>query len=237
MVLVEDAKTTAAFQQRLTKNIHHIINPQDMVVFLINEAIRGSKSLLTWGADLVKSMLPELGIYLEIIKRVLTSLDGMLSNHQGFAHFGCIYLVEPSERGSIKCLRITSRLQIPHPPPLSAENLQRFHAMTHYSFCVNGSLNEPDYLLDSRPSGALSSQQFVQNCLPLPEAVRDCTGIIYDDKITVSATIASPLAAHLVVGATSGQDDFANAKRVCLDLEFKAEFVPDQVYVKPSCLA
>jgi len=217
MAVVEDPETTAAIQKRFTRNIHHIINPQDMVVFMINEAIRIGRSLFTSGAELVREQWPELGIYFDV---VCTLVCSTLIARSGFAHFGCIYLIEKNTLGLIRCLPVISKEQIPCPPPQEPKNL-RFHRMEHYSYCTNQILHERNWLSDGIPGGTLGAQQFVRNCFSLPETVSECTGLIHDDRITVSATIASTLAVHLVVGVTLGKKDAPGVERWFVSLEPK----------------
>jgi hypothetical protein len=201
MMVLEAPGTTAEIRKNLKKNIHHIINPNDVIPFSVNPSILTVKRFFDSSeetfASLLRTAWPGSELALAVFGRTLRLWT---DSNGSFAHCGSLYLLDPYEGSgrTMQCSLVTARRQIPSSPDI--DGLKRFHSMEHYSHCLHETLDRRHYPLPEIKSTILmSSLQFQQDCLP-PLVITDCKGMVHDDRVVISAIIEPSLVRNFTKG-------------------------------------
>lgn len=192
MMVLEPAGTTATLPRCFMQNFHHIINPDDVVPFIVNSGIRTANNILTGAGNLIRATWPDYDWLFTVLGRVLQIWT---DNKCPFGYYGRLYLLNSVETDGkrMRCQPVTAPRQLPGTPHADLNSTIRFHSMEHYNFCLGQILAHRNEFPDIIPATAMTSEQFYQSCLSLPDTIKGCTLMIYDDKIVVSATINAPL--------------------------------------------
>jgi len=203
MMVLEAPGTTAEMRKDLKKNIHHIINPDDVIPFCVNRSIlmanRFFDGVERTFASLLRTTLPGSELALAVFGRVLRLWTDSNGN---FAHYGSLYLLHPYEGDgrTIQCSLVTARRQIPSPPDINdITGLGRFHSMEHYNHCLGETLDRHYTFTEIDSATMMSSLQFRNDCLP-PLVITECKGMVHDDKVMISAIIEPSIARFLIKG-------------------------------------
>ncbi|KAF3283202.1 hypothetical protein TWF970_001180 [Orbilia oligospora] len=190
MMVLEPFGTTATPPKCFTKNFHHIINRDDIVPFILNQASQKAKEVMD-ATHKVLTIWPDAKVFFGILLKLFQS---WAEARQPFAHYGVIYLIDPVEgdsTGIIQCYAIITSRQIPQTPKVDL----RFHSMEHYNRCLDKTLTDrkelPDISTDL--STTLTSTKFCRDLLPLPEIIKGCKGVVYPTKVVISCPISPDL--------------------------------------------
>ncbi|KAF3223687.1 hypothetical protein TWF679_000124 [Orbilia oligospora] len=190
MMVLEPFGTTATPPKCFTKNFHHIINRDDIVPFILNQASQKAKEVMEATHKVLEAWPNAKAFFLILLKLFQSWAEA----RQPFAHYGIIYLIDPVEgdrTGIIKCYAIVTSRQIPQTPKIDL----RFHSMEHYKRCLDKTLTDRKELLERSTglSTALTSTSFCEDLLPLPEIIKGCEGIVYPTKVVISCPIGPDL--------------------------------------------
>ena len=192
MMVLEPAGTTATLPRCFTQNFHHIINRDDVVPFIVNSGIRTGGNILTSASNLIRTAWPDAEWLFKVLGRVL---EIWTENNRPFGHYGRLYLLGRVETDDkrMRCQPVTTPRQLPSTPPADFNSTTRFHSMAHYNLCLGQTLAHRTEFPDFNPVTAMTSEQFYQDCLSLPDTIKGCEAMVYDNKIVVSAAIETPL--------------------------------------------
>ncbi|KAK3365563.1 hypothetical protein B0T24DRAFT_682655 [Lasiosphaeria ovina] len=199
-MVVEHHGSTAALQKRWAKNFHHVINPDDVVPFALGESPKWIEKFLAFATN---AGLPvTLQFLLGMLKFWLNNLSS-----GSFTHYGCIYLVEMADQ-TTQCRQITALSQIPQSAP-DISKLRQYHSMDHYAHCLSRTATGGSMAPSMEYATSMTVEEFRQHCWPLPGAIRECSGVVHDNRVTISLTIECRLVQFLlkkVVFKRNGKD-------------------------------
>lgn len=192
MMVLEPAGTTATLPRCFTQNFHHIINRNDIVPFIVNSGIRTANNILTSAGNIIRTTWPNADWLFKVLGRVL---EIWADNNCPFGHYGRLYLLDRVEADDqrMRCQPVITLGQLPRAPLADLNSTIRFHSIEHYNHCLGRTLAHRNEILDSNPVTAMTSKRFCQDCLSLPDTIKGCAAMVYDNKIVVSATIETPL--------------------------------------------
>ncbi|KAJ6017101.1 hypothetical protein N7451_000480 [Penicillium sp. IBT 35674x] len=206
MMVAETSGTTAVPRKKLSRLFHHIFNADDPVPFIVNATVTKLKRWLLSAGDLVRDQKS----HLRLVCDVLTQAFDLWYKGQGqFAHYGCMYqiLQEEGSNQEITCNAVTSTRVFLMPTEETTMGNFIHHSMSHYNYCFGIIIKEggtPDVVIDA---AAIDCKSFADQCLPLSQLRRACTGVIYEDRIVIMATFTSPLIPFLVDKAIFRMDN------------------------------
>ncbi|KAJ5710903.1 hypothetical protein N7488_005059 [Penicillium malachiteum] len=197
MMVAETTGTTSVPRRGIAKVFHHIFNIDDPIPFMVNRCIAMLRDLLESTSKMAQIAIPTAWPFL----KVLSSAFELWEKGRGqFAHYGCMYELLQTEGNlqAIACNAVTSSRAFPVPTIEIAMRNIHHHSMSHYNFCFRRMLVEdgiPDLAMDVP---GMTSMSFVDQCLPLSELQQTCKGVMYEDRIVISANFTSQLIPFLI---------------------------------------
>ncbi|EMD93596.1 hypothetical protein COCC4DRAFT_132601 [Bipolaris maydis ATCC 48331] len=209
MMFLQTPGTTAEMRKDLKKNVHHIINPDDIVPFAANWLLHKKNRAVSKTEQIIMEWLnttnPSLGVAAFAAFKVL----GMWKdNENNLAHYGSLYRLYPYEGNSGRtrqCTLVTAEGLIPSSPVLKSEHGLEFHCMDHYHDCM---VNTIDWVRDSHNAifpETKTLEDFRKTCME-PFEITDCEGIVHEDKVTITAKV-KPFLARFFIKSVSHRMD------------------------------
>ncbi|KAK1758805.1 hypothetical protein QBC47DRAFT_409639 [Echria macrotheca] len=202
-MVVEEQSSTAALQKRWGTHFHHIINPDDPIPFALGESPKWFAKFFAVASR--AALPPQFQLVLWVLKFWLENLS-----RGSFAHYGCIYLVEMADQ-IIQCRQITAISQIPQKAP-DGSKFRQYHSMDHYAHCLGTTAQGAILVSPMGYTASMTADQFCQQCWQLPAAIRECSGVVHDNQVTISATVESRLVQFFLKDVMFKR----NGKNVCV---------------------
>ncbi|KAK4186740.1 hypothetical protein QBC35DRAFT_436549 [Podospora australis] len=213
-LVVKDAETTAAIQSEWIGNFHHIIDPHDPIPFLLSHEPTWATKFLSEAAKATRTEYMNL-------RGTCWPLMKWISRGATFAQYGSLYILD-SDGETIGCVQVTHPSQIPNNSP-EIYRASRYHTMSHYSLAIcRANRQFPVYATGPLQLQSMTAGAFSDHCLSLPESLRECTGMIHENMVSITIAVRSRLVPFLVdsVTVTHEGDELAVDK---VDFEVKPD--------------
>ncbi|KAJ4007335.1 hypothetical protein NW766_010019 [Fusarium irregulare] len=199
----DPGQSSTSWKMHLSKNFHHVINPNDYVPFALNDASKRFKQNLSTLRTPLEAISPTIKMLWPIFENCLDFLSKKTGK---FCHFGCMYSISTKVPGIQNCLQILSARDLPQIP--GAREVDEYHKMSHYFHCVKNSIGSrlPQNIVSQNNSGIMSSD-LPSVILPMPGTVVNCSGVVDINRLTMSLDVDSAIMLYLLGGAFFKRDE------------------------------